>query len=76
MNCCKAVLTWAVRKKGINDPTQQARSWSARLGAVAAENAASQLATRLAAILDHLRRRQEARQDAHDKLRAHLLIRS
>jgi hypothetical protein len=59
-----------------NDPTQQAKSWSTQLGAVAAENAAAPLPTRLAAILDHLRRRQEARQDAHDKLRAHLLIRA
>jgi hypothetical protein len=64
---------------------QQARSWSGRLGSLAAELPAirpeaaftqldnappSALPTRLLSMLGHLRQRQQRRQEAADKLRA------
>ncbi len=65
-----------------NDPANQAaRSWSERMGNLAAELPASRPTapsagspSRLAAILDHLRRRTHAREHAADKLRANELI--
>jgi hypothetical protein len=60
-----------------NDPLSQAKTFSAQFGALAAESAApADPRTRLAAALQHLRRRERARRDAHDKLRAHEFIRT
>jgi hypothetical protein len=67
---------------------QQARSWSGRLGSLAAELPAvspeaaftqldtprSALPTRLSWILNHFRQRHQRRQEAADKLRANHFI--
>jgi hypothetical protein len=67
-----------------NEPIrQQARSWSQRLGTLAAASSAikpgaalnqldatTSLPTRLSSILDHLRQRAQRREHAADKLRA------
>jgi hypothetical protein len=59
-----------------HDPANQAKTWSTRLGALAAEQALADPRLRLAAALQQLRQREQARRDAHDKLRAHEFIRT
>jgi hypothetical protein len=58
----------------IENPRQHARSWSAQLGALAAQNTAAHASRRIIAILQHLRERQHAREDVQAKLRANEFI--
>jgi hypothetical protein len=58
----------------IENPRQRARSLSAQLGALAAQNAAAPALPRIIAILQHLRERQRTREDVAAKLRANEFI--
>ena len=60
----------------LDNVARQPRIWSARLGALAAEQAASRPgpSARLAAVLDYLRRREQAQHDTQAKLRAQHFI--
>jgi hypothetical protein len=60
----------------ITNSAPQAKAWSSRLGALAADRQVpAALPTRLAPVQAYFRRRLQVQQDAHDKLRMNELLR-